>query len=223
MPAPTDQITVVIVDDHTLFRVGLREIFQDQDDIVVVGEAGDGATAVKLIAELRPAILLLDVSLPGEDVTTTMRAVKAASPGTRVVIVSMQDEPRLIQELIALGAQAYLLKSASWHELMAAVRMAHTSSTRVLLSISAGSVAGMRGSARDDRPPIGVLSAREIEVLRLASAAMSNAQIASRLHLTEATVKRHLHSIFTKLGAVSRIDAVSKAISASLIPSWTDE
>jgi DNA-binding NarL/FixJ family response regulator len=145
MPAPTDQITVVIVDDHTLFRVGLREIFQDQDDIVVVGEAGDGATAVKLIAELRPAVLLLDVSLPGEDVTTTMRAVKAASPGTRVVIVSMQDEPRLIQELIALGARAYLLKSASWHELMAAVRMAHTSSTRVLLSISAGSVAGMRG------------------------------------------------------------------------------
>jgi DNA-binding NarL/FixJ family response regulator len=223
MPAPTDRITVVIVDDHTLFRVGLREVFHDQDDIEVVGEAGDGATAVKLVAELRPAILLLDVSLPGEDVTVTVRAVRAVSPGTRVVIVSMQDEPRLIQELVALGARGYLLKSASWSELMAAVRMAHTSSTRVLLSISAGSVAGMRGPARDGRPPIAALSAREIEVLRLASGALSNAQIAGQLHLTEATVKRHLHSIFTKLGAVSRIDAVSKAISASLIPSWTDE
>jgi len=206
-----EPITVVLVDDHMLMREGLREILETQPDVRVVGEAGDSATAISVVAEHQPRVVLLDVEIPGGDVTDTVTALRRRAPNTEVIILSMYDGPHLVQRLLALGIRGYLLKSVSRGELVSAIRHACADDGHVILSVSRRSLAQLPGTA-------GVLSPRELDVLELAARAMSNAQIASRLYLTEATVKRHLSNIFSKLGAVSRIDAVNKAVAASLIP-----
>jgi DNA-binding NarL/FixJ family response regulator len=123
----------------------------------------------------------------------------------------MYDGPQLLRELLALGICGYLLKNSTRQELVAAIRNARADDAPVLLAVSRESLTQVQG------PVAGALSGREREVLQLVGQAMSNAQIAGRLCLSEATVKRHLRNIFTKLGAVSRIDAVNKALAASLI------
>jgi DNA-binding NarL/FixJ family response regulator len=211
MTESAEPATVLIVDDHALFREGLREILSAQDDIVVIGEAGNSHQAVSAAADQQPDIVLLDVEIPGDDVTTTVGRIRALSPRTQVIILSMYDGPEVVQNLLAAGIRGYLLKNVHREELFSAIRCAREEDGRIVLAVSRESLARIQG------PPAGVLSSREREVLELAAQAMSNVQIATRLNLTEATVKRHLRNIFAKLGAVSRIDAVNKAIAASLI------
>jgi DNA-binding NarL/FixJ family response regulator len=208
-----EPITVMLVDDHLLMREGLREILETQPDILVVGEAGDSASAIALVAQHHPRVVLLDVEIPGGDVTDTVVALRARAPRTEIVILSMYDGPYLVQRLLALGIRGYLLKSVSREELVSAVRHACADDGRVTLSVSRHSLAQLPATAAVTT----ALSPRESDVLELAARAMSNAQIATQLYLTEATVKRHLSNIFAKLGAVSRIDAVNKAIAASMI------
>lgn len=206
-----DPITVVLVDDHVLMRQGLREILDTQPDLLVVGEAGDSASAVEMVVEHQPRVVLLDVEIPGADVTQTVSTLRRHAPNTEIIILSMYDGPHLLRRLLGLGIRGYLLKSVSRDELVSAIRHACDGDSHVTLSVSRRSLAQLPQAA-------GPLSQRELDVLELAAHAMSNAQIAARLFLTEATVKRHLSNIFGKLGAVSRIDAVNKAVAASLIP-----
>ncbi|MCA2219201.1 response regulator transcription factor [Jidongwangia harbinensis] len=209
--ASGDRITIMLVDDHALVRDGLRRIFETQSDFEVVAEAGDSHAAVSLATRHRPDVVLLDVEIPGDHVTTTVRRIREATPDTEVVVLSVYDSPELVGRLLDLGIRGYLLKSATWHQLVAAVRGAGHKSSAVLLAVSMDSLSRMNA------PPPRVLSPRELDVLRLAAEARTNLQIARSLHLSEATVKRHLRSIFAKLNAVSRIDAVNKAVAASLI------
>jgi DNA-binding NarL/FixJ family response regulator len=201
-----DPIAIVIVDDHALFRDGLREILQTQRDMMVVGEAGDSASAVALAADKQPDIVLLDVEIPGAEVTATVTQIRSRSPRSRVLILSMHEGPQLVQALLEAGIRGYLLKSIRWQELVVAIRAVCSDTDRVVLGVSRESLAAVQQGA-----PAGTLSARETEVLDLVAQALSNSQIASRLNLTEATVKRHLRNIFVKLGAVSRLDAVNKS------------
>lgn len=198
--------TILLVDDHVLVREGLRAILETQPDLHVVGEAADGATTLTLAAELRPDIVLLDVEIPGSEVTATVAQIRDRSPKSRIIIVSMYEGPQLVQSLIEVGIRGYLLKSVHWQELVVAIRAVRDDNDRVILGVSRES---LRDAPQESAP--GDLSARELEVLNLAAQALSNSQIAARLHLTEATVKRHLRNVFAKLGAVSRIDAVNKA------------
>jgi DNA-binding NarL/FixJ family response regulator len=206
-----ERTTILIVDDHALFREGLREILSAQSDMAVVGEAGNSHQAVSITAEKQPDVVLLDVEIPGEDVTSTVGRIHELSPRTQVIILSMYDGPQVVQSLLAAGIRGYLLKSVHRHELVSAIRSAREEDGRIVLAVSRESLAQIQ------RPQPGVLSDRECEVLVLAAQALSNFQIATRLGLTEATVKRHLRNVFVKLGAVSRIDAVNKALAASLI------
>ncbi|HEV2371290.1 MAG TPA: response regulator transcription factor [Streptosporangiaceae bacterium] len=208
---PGEAITIALVDDHVLVRSGVREILEAEPDLRVVGEAGDSEGAVVLAAETTPHILLLDIEIPGDDAATTVRRLHEVSPATRVVVLSMHDGPVLLRTLLALGIRGYLLKSVTRQELVTAVRTACADNGRIALSVSHASLTGAQGYSSD------ALSDRERAVLTLVAQAMSNAQIAARLSLTEATVKRHLRNIFVKLDAVSRIDAVNKAVSAALI------
>jgi DNA-binding NarL/FixJ family response regulator len=201
-----DPITILIVDDHTLVREGLREILKTQADLRVVGEAGDSATTIALAEKERPDIILLDIEIPGGDASTTIREIHDRSPGSRVIILSMHEGPQLVRALLGAGIRGYLLKSVHWEELVVVIRAIHSDSSRVILGVSQES---LRHVGQEPSPD--PLSAREREVLNLVAQALSNGQIASTLHVTEATVKRHLVNIFSKLGAVSRLDAVNKA------------
>jgi DNA-binding NarL/FixJ family response regulator len=207
-----DPTRVLIVDDHMLVREGLRRILQAQDDVEVVGEAGDSAAAVATAARERPDVVLLDVEIPGGEATATVRKLRNASPGSRVIILSMHEGPRLVQELLDAGIRGYLLKSIHWQELVLAIRTVHLDPDRVVLGVSGQSLRQGPGEG-----PM-ALSAREREILGLVGEALSNGQIASRLSLKEATVKRHLRNVFVKLGAVSRLDAVNKAAERGPFP-----
>ncbi|AQZ62393.1 DNA-binding response regulator, LuxR family [[Actinomadura] parvosata subsp. kistnae] len=206
-----DPTTVLIVDDHALFREGLKELLESDGGIVVVGQAGDSKGAVALAAEHKPHVVLLDVEIPGDEVTTTVSRIQAVSPRSEVIILSMYDGAYLVQNLLAQNIRGYLLKSVGRVELLGAVHAARTDHDRVVLAVSRESLAQVQPARGNP------LSAREQQVLELVAEALSNRQIAHRLHLTEATVKRHLRNIFVKLGAVSRVDAVNKAVAASLV------
>ncbi|MBY8877284.1 response regulator transcription factor [Actinacidiphila acidipaludis] len=205
------RIRVLLADDHVILRETLRECLQLEADFEVVADAPDGAQAVALCGRLRPDVLLLDVEMPGQPVDVTVPQVLMVSPGTRVIVLSMHESPDLVRELLALGIRGYLNKRVSRQHLVSVIRGCMREGDEVLISVS--QFAALPGAGAQD----GRISAREREVLTLVADALSNRQIAGRLSITEGTVKRHLRNVFEKLGAVSRIDAVNKAVDASLI------
>lgn len=206
MTAQNPPITILLVDDHALVCEGLRSILERQDDLCVVGQAGDSASTVALTAEKRPDVVLLDVEIRGGNATTTVRQILDCSPTSRVIILSMYEGPELVDALLAVGVRGYLLKNIHWQELVTSIRAVVADDERIVLGVSRESLRPLQHRSAE-----GMLSAREREVLALVGEALSNRQIASRLSLTEATVKRHIRNIFVKLGAVSRMDAVNKA------------
>lgn len=201
---PETPTRVVLIDDHALFRDGVKQILQFEEDFRIVGEAADGDTGVEVVRQARPDVVLLDVEMPGAHVTETAARIRQVSPESKIIILSMHDEPALVNRLVGLGVSGYLLKSVTRIELLTAVRGAARHPDQVILSISRESLMSK------DNPVPDTLSLRERQVIELTAQAMSNSQIAARLSISEATVKRHLYNVFGKLGAVSRIDAVNK-------------
>ena len=207
------RIRVLLADDHVMFRQGIREMLSTDESIEVVGEAGDGLEAVTLAEKLRPNVVLLDVEMPVMSAKQAIERMLANPPPPRVVIVTMYDDPRLVRELIGLGAVAYVVKSATMEELHAAVHAAANSpvGTEKDVVIVAPPKA-FRNPAEADG-----LSERELEVLLMVARGMSNHQVAVSLHLSEATIKRHLANIYPRIGVSSRGEAVSKALSKKWI------
>ncbi|MFI6924425.1 response regulator [Nonomuraea spiralis] len=204
-------IDVLIADDHTILRETLKQTLELEPDICVVATAGDARATVTSAEALRPDVVVLDVEMPGDGVVRTTKHIHRVSPRSRVIVLSMYDDPVLVQELIAHGVRGYLLKSVGREELVQAIRGVCADAERVVLSVSRESLMMSR------RPRAGKLSERELSVLSLAAQGLSNAQIGTRLMIAEGTVKRHLRNIFTKLDATSRLDAVNKAMAASLL------
>jgi DNA-binding NarL/FixJ family response regulator len=160
---------------------------------------------------------LLDVEIPGLEAGETVTRIRRLSPTTRVLILSMYDGPQLLRRLLSAGISGYLLKSVDRQTLVAGIRSIYTTPERLVLAVSRESLAQLQDHTDN------ILSVRELEILELVAQAFSNIQVANRLSITEATVKRHLRNIFAKLGAVSRIDAVNKAIAASIITRQRDK
>lgn len=210
------QIRVCLADDHTLFRDGIREMLTTDPELTVVGDASTGSEAVALAVRLRPDVLLLDVEMPGPGAPAVIQQITRVAPETKIVVLTMHDDPDLVRDLLQAGAAAYLLKTIVRDELIAAVRsVARRPSSNVLLAVSRQTVEQLdRERPRAEGVP---LTEREREILQLLAEAMTNAQIASRLYITEATVKRHLTNIYAKLHAVSRVDAIRKAVARNLI------
>ncbi|MFG1804252.1 response regulator [Micromonospora carbonacea] len=219
--ADRPQIRVCLADDHTLLRDGIREMLSTEPEFAVVGEASSGPEALALVMRLRPDVLLLDVEMPGPGAAAVIRQARRVAPETRVIVLTMHDDPDMVHDLLEAGAVAYLLKTILRDDLVAAVRSVVRRPTQsVLLAVSRETVERLdRQKPRTNGTP---LTSRELEVLRLTAEAMSNAQIANRLFITEATVKRHLTNIYAKLQAVSRVDAIRKATAARLIKPMDD-
>jgi DNA-binding NarL/FixJ family response regulator len=210
-------IRVVLADDHTMFRQGLKEMLATDEGIEVVGEAENGAEAVKLAREVRPDVVILDVEMPVMGAEETMDQLLRFSPPPRIVIVTMHDDPRLVRELFGRGASAYLVKSASLKELIAAVRTAaeapaSSHDENVVMVVHREAFERAERATEE-----GGLSARELEILLLVARGFSNRQVASSLNLAEATVKRHLANLYPKMGVASRGEATSKALSEGWI------
>jgi DNA-binding NarL/FixJ family response regulator len=209
------EITVALADDHTLFRAGVNEMLSSDPRLRVVGEAAHGEATIALCVERQPDVLLLDVEMPGPSAAMVLRQLRRLCPRTQVIVLTMHDDADVVHELLDCGAAGYLVKTISRAELIAAVGSVAGESATVRLSVSRQTVERLDRQRYGARS--GPLTDRELEVLRLTAQALSNAQIASRLHITEATVKRHLTNIYGKLNAVSRVDAVRKANAAKLI------
>jgi DNA-binding NarL/FixJ family response regulator len=204
----SEPIRVLLADDHTLFRQGLAAILASYGGVEVVAEVPNDEEALRLACDLSPDVVIMQVQMPFGRAVATLEAMRAFSDPPKVVIVTMFESPRYVRDLTGVGASAYVLKTSSSEHLVAAVRAA------VLDPEVEPVVLGMPRSMleRVEEGADVVLSARELEVLLLASRGLSNARIASSLHLAESTVKRHLANIYPKMGVSSRGEAARKAL-----------
>jgi DNA-binding NarL/FixJ family response regulator len=212
-------IRVIVADDHPIVRSGIAALLSLADDIDVVAEAANGAEAVALAQEHRPDIVLMDLRMPVLDgpeldgAAATARIIETV-PGTRVLILTTYETDDHILGAIEAGASGYLLKAAPQEEILAGVRSVVGGQTVLAPAIAAKLVARMRSDALPARPK---LSARELDVLRLVAAGNSNASVAARLFISEATVKTHLLHVFEKLGVSDRTRAVTLALELGLL------
>ncbi|NGO67607.1 LuxR C-terminal-related transcriptional regulator [Streptomyces boncukensis] len=197
------QIRVLLIDHQTLLRESLGAMLGAERDLVVAGHATGAEEALDLVARVQPDVVLFDADRPERLMDAFVRL--RAACGSRFLVLSSHDHPALLQELLAMGVSGYLAKTVTLLELVTAIRTVAVRDGCVVLSVSRASIERL-GRAEDDAG----LSRREKEILRRISDGLSNGQIARRLSISEGTVKRHVHSIFIKLGAVSRIDAVNK-------------
>jgi DNA-binding NarL/FixJ family response regulator len=201
-------IRVLLADDHTLFRQGLAGILASYGAMEVVAEVPNDAEVPRLARELRPDVVIMQVQTPVRRAKETLSAMRAFPDPPRVVIVTMLESPRYVRDLTGTGVSAYLLKTSSAEHLIAAVRAA------VLAPEGSGAVVGMPPSMLDGtrKGVEGVLSARELELLLLVARGLSNGRISHALHISEATVKRHLANVYEKMGVRSRYQAAREAL-----------
>ena len=216
-PEGRPAIRVLLVDDHAVMRAGFRMILETADDVVVVGEAATGAEAVAAASALHPDVICMDVQMPDMDgIEATRRIVADPSLQSAVVIVTTFDRDDYLFEGLAAGASGFLLKNAGPEELISAVRVASAGDallapevTRRVIARFAAAPDPVRPAHRRDSGGIQQeLTEREAEVLRLVAEALSNAEIAARLYIGEATVKTHVSNVLQKLGARDRVAAV---------------
>jgi DNA-binding NarL/FixJ family response regulator len=194
--------SVVVVDDHQMVRAGLATLLEASGDVTVVGQAADGAAAIRVVSELHPDVVLMDLSMPVLDGVEATRAVVSSVPGVRVVVLTSFSDRARVSDALAAGAVGYLLKDCEPQELLAAVRAA--AAGHVPLDPR---VAGVLLPRTEVGRPQDALSPREIEVLRLVAEGRANKQIGRELGISERTVKAHLGRVFRQLGVADRTSA----------------
>ena len=206
-----DKIRLVIVDDHPVVRDGLRGMLESQPDFEVAGEASDGSAAVSLAESLKPDIVLMDLRMPVMDGVTALREIKTHNPQVQILVLTTYDSDADILPAIEAGAAGYLLKDSSREDLYDGIRAAARGETVLAPAVAARLVGRMRATGEEQ------LSSREVEVLQLVAEGESNSEIASHLHISQATVKSHLVHIFGKLGVSDRTAAVTVALRRGIL------
>ena len=209
-PAPAGKITVALVDDHAVVRGALKALLEGQDDLEVVGEAGDIASGRSVVAEKLPQVLVLDVNLPDGLAVDSLAALHEASPGTEIVLLTMERDLTLARRALDAGAKGYLFKDSAHLELIEAVRAAAAGERHLAPAVSAG----LKDDGEEERP---VLSPRETEVLKLMALGHTNREIGEQLSLSVRTVETHRAHIQQKLGLSSRPELTRYALSHGLI------
>jgi DNA-binding NarL/FixJ family response regulator len=206
---------VLIVDDHPMFREGLAAVVDSLPWAEVVGECGDGETAVAEAGRLRPDVILMDLQMPGTNGLDATRRITAELPGVAVLVLTMVENDEAIGSALRSGARGYLVKGASKQEIARALEA--VSQGEVILGAGvAASVMSQIVAGDDALRPFPELTSREREVLDLVATGSPNAAVARELYLSEKTVRNLVSSIFTKLGVSSRAEAVARARDAGL-------
>lgn len=210
----SDTIKIFLVDDHPVVRDGLAAILGTQPDFAVVGEVGDGQTAVSQISVIQPDVILLDLEMPGMDGVETLRQLRQQNSATKAIVFTAFDTDERIVTAVQAGAQGYLLKGAPRQELFNAVRVVYNGGS-LLQPIVASKL--MQRVNQEPAPPSETLTARELEVLQELALGLQNKEIAARLVISERTVKFHVSAILNKLNAGNRTEAVAIAAQRGLI------
>ncbi|MFC2008267.1 response regulator [Chloroflexota bacterium] len=209
-PGKTSKTTILIADDHPLYRKSLRSVLDEEPDFHIVGEAGNGEEAVRLADELQPAVVLMDITMPKLDGLEATRRIKASHPDISVLVLTIHSDDQHILGILEAGAAGYLTKSVFGDEVVQAVRGVVTG--EMVLSPSVGQQLlkqAARYPTKEVPLPAGEkLSTRELQIIKLAARGMSNKSIAADLGLSLRTVKGHLANIFSKLNVGSRTEAV---------------
>jgi DNA-binding NarL/FixJ family response regulator len=216
-----EEIDVVLVDDHDLFRGGLRDLLEDQG-VTVVGEADNGERGAELVAELAPDVVVMDLNMPGIGGIEATRRVAAENPATRVLVLTISSDDESIMQAMMAGASGYMLKDASVDDLVAGVRAAAAGESSISPRVASKLLAWMRdGQAEraeaEPAEPRHALTPRELEVLRLIADGKSNAEIAEELATSPKTVKNQIASILVKLQIENRIQAAVYAVRAGIV------
>lgn len=212
-------IRVLLTDDQSLFREGLRTLLSTQADIVVVGEAGNGQQACELAATARPDVILMDLRMPVLDGVAATRRIRAAQPECQIIILTTFDDDELVFDGLRAGALGYLLKDVSLDRLCEAIRAAARGESFLQPSVAAKLLAEFSRLSAVPKPAALTepLSERELDVLRELCAGASNREIAATLFLAEGTVKNHITNVLGKLGARDRTQAALRAKALGLI------
>ncbi|MEU7823608.1 response regulator transcription factor [Catellatospora sp. NPDC049111] len=215
-------VRVLLADDQSLFREALAVLLGVRDDIVVVGEAGDGAQALDRAAELRPDVVLMDLRMPVLDGVAATRRLRAEHPGVRVIVLTTFDDDEDVFAALRAGALGYLLKDASSAQLVEAVLAAARDEAVLQPSVAAKVVARFARLPDEEpavrpQPLVVPLSERELDVLRLLADGRSNREIAATLFLAEGTVKNHVSGVLAKLDARDRTQAALRARALGLL------
>lgn len=204
----TEKIRVLIVDDHATFLAGLTSIIDMEQDMIVVGQATDGSQAIDLWRKHRPSVTLLDLRMPLLDGVGVINAIRQKDASARLVILTTYDSDNDICRAIKAGAKGYLLKDARREELLDCIRKVNAGETCIPPAVMQKLITGISSEPLTDR---------ETEVLQLLAHGGSNKEIATKLFLSEFTVKGHLRNIFTKLNVLSRTEAISAATRRGLV------
>jgi DNA-binding NarL/FixJ family response regulator len=209
-----NKIKVLIADDHALFREGTRSLIEQEKDMEVVGEASDGAEAVKLVKQLHPHVVLMDIAMPRVNGIEATRQIKSDYPSIAILILTAYENDQYIVALLEAGAAGYLLKNVSGADLVNAIRAVHAGEAVLHPTIAQKVFSRLGFNSRQTRATVeeAGLSEREMEILKLAARGMSNQDIASQLYLSRRTVQAHMGNIFRKMDVGSRTEAVLQAL-----------
>jgi len=209
------QITVVLADDHNLIRAGLRSMLEEEVDLRVIGEAADTAAAVRLTTDRRPDVLVLDLQMPGADPARDIEGLRESMPGTAIVVLTMQSDPRKARELLRAGAAGYVLKQAAERKLTEAIRIAARGGSYIDPELG-GAMAKLEADPLDD------LGERERELLRLLALGHTNREIGEQLFLSVRAIEVNRAKLLEKLGISTRPDLVRFAIDNGIVEAGGD-
>lgn len=211
------KIKVLLADDHAMIREGTKRILEESGNIEVIGEASDGAEAIRQATVLHPDVVLMDIAMPKLDGVKATQEIKEKLPSTAVLILSAYDDDAYLFPVLKAGAAGYLLKNCRGSELVDAVKAVIRGESVLHPVVAAKVLKSLSHGTEEEKPGEGLLTKREIEVLRTAASGLSNKDIAQNLNLSSRTVQAHLSNIFNKLNVGSRTEAIIVAFKQGII------
>ena len=219
--AKAERIRVLVADDHALYRRGLEMVLSQEDDIEIVGEAGDGAEAIQRAEELLPDVVLMDIRMPRRSGIEACTAIKDVAPSTKIIILTISDEESDLYEAVRAGANGYLLKDVPGEEIADGIRAVVGGQSLISPSMASKLLSEFATMIKksEERPqlPVPRLTERELQVLKLVARGMANRDIAGELFISENTVKNHVRNILEKLQLHSRMEAVVYAVRVRIL------